>query len=458
MSATRLLQPRVCELGKIKIGGLSDEVKTSRAGNEYRPPEKYDHFVITGLTRDENGDLTEDVPLMDSLRQEGYADPDGMLRSLPVILLANDVDDILQVSYLSFSGKKMAAKSDGEILYVFTDGNRNFSKTPLRECPWKPEYATAPPFGLPPFKLHTTLNCVVASKAARLGGVYKFRTTSRISGDQLIGSLLHLKRLTGGVLRGLPFRLVVRPMEVSPEGRKITVYVVHLEMIGNDIAAIQNRALELARTEIMATKELKQTAAEYKALTAGDFLDDDDEAETASTFHPDAVAGEKTDGKGVERPTREQVKAERERTTWRWDKIVPWLNQEFGTQYTTETKFDDFATAHLARLMDEMKKLETRNKPKVAESPSTAEPPKTAEQPKGEFIPKETNGDQKTKLLDEIKRAGGAFFLGEFPAWLDRNFDIPSNDWETMLAMCDVKTLQPILDKIEEEASSGIPY
>ena len=49
--------------------------------------------------------------------------------------------------------------------------------------------------------------------------VYKFRTTSRISASQLVGSLVQLQQLTGGVLRGLPLQLVVRPIRVTPDGK-----------------------------------------------------------------------------------------------------------------------------------------------------------------------------------------------------------------------------------------------
>ena len=59
--------PRLIEFGKLKIGRKSAVEKTSSKGTKYRVPEKLDHFLITGMDRDENGDLRVDDQLMASL-------------------------------------------------------------------------------------------------------------------------------------------------------------------------------------------------------------------------------------------------------------------------------------------------------------------------------------------------------------------------------------------------------
>lgn len=46
----RNLAPRLAERGKIKIGIKGAKV-TSRSGNEFQPPQKLDHFVVTTLER-----------------------------------------------------------------------------------------------------------------------------------------------------------------------------------------------------------------------------------------------------------------------------------------------------------------------------------------------------------------------------------------------------------------------
>ena len=292
MSLAKLLSPRPCELGKIKIGGLGEERK-GQGGGTYRLPEKYDHFVITTLYRGEDGKLREDAALMASLKE--YCDADGKLRTLPVALLSNDIEEVLQASYLWYDGKKLAAKSDGEMLTKFADMKTGQWLPQPETVPWKPEWADLKDGkGNPRFKLHCTMNVVIASREAKWGGFYKFRTTSRITADQLYGSLVQLRQLTGGILRGLPLRLIVRPLQVAPNGKPTTVYVVHVELAGSDVAAIQKQALEIAQHEVQNAKQLAAAQAEYRQLlrSPDEFLDDDEEAEVAQEFAPHQQPGQ----------------------------------------------------------------------------------------------------------------------------------------------------------------------
>lgn len=291
MSLAKLLSARPCELGKIKIGGLGEE-RQSKSGGTYRLPEKYDCFHITTLYRGKDGKLIEDAALMESLRE--YTDPDGKLRTLPISLLSNEIEEVLQASYLWYDGKKLAAKSDGETLTKYADLKSGAWLPAPETIPWKPEWAgLRDAKGNPRFKLHCTMNVVIASREAKWGGFYKFRTTSRITADQLYGSLIQLRQLTGGILRGLPLRLVVRPLQVSPNGQPTTVYVVHVELQGADITAIQSQALAIAQHEVNNAKMLAAAQAEYRQLLRApdEFLDDDEEADVAQEFAPHQQPG-----------------------------------------------------------------------------------------------------------------------------------------------------------------------
>lgn len=285
-----LIKPRVCELGKIKIGGLGEE-RTKASGNgTYRLPEKHDYFTVTTMHRDAKRGLVPDEELMASLKD--LADPDGRLRQLPISLLSNEPEDILQAAYVWYNGTRMAAKSDGRTLTRYFDTNKGWLPQP-EELPWKPEFAErTDAAGNRLFKLHATLNCVVAAPAARWGGVYKFRTTSGISAEQLYGSLTQLRLLTGGQLRGLPLRLVVRPVQVSPGGKTTTVYVVHIELRGPDLQTLQELALQRARFEIDNAKQLGELQQQYRALLAapGDRETEEEQAEVAAEFHPEPAA------------------------------------------------------------------------------------------------------------------------------------------------------------------------
>lgn len=277
--ALSLLKPRICELGKIKIGGLG-EARQSRSGGTYRAPVKLDHFILTTLSRGKDGDLEPDKDLMSGLAP--LADPDGYLRQLPISLLSNEIEDIIQASWVLYEGKKLVARcEDGVNVERLLDAKGEKLATPKIE-PWRE--------GAPGWKLHTTFSCVISAQKARWGGYYKLRTTSRITADQLYGSLVQLRALTGGILRGLPLQLVVRPIMVSPDGKPTTVYVVHCEMRGADISDIQRLALERARFETENARAVQAAQAEYRALlTAPSDMDDIEEAEVGQEFHPSAV-------------------------------------------------------------------------------------------------------------------------------------------------------------------------
>src|SRR4051812_46966795 len=113
-SLSHLITPRICELGKIKIGGLGEQ-RQSKSGGNYRMPVKYNHFVITTLQRDGQGGLVPDEQQINSLSE--YADSDGKLRQLPVAVLSNDIQDIIQASLVWYNGKRLAARSDGKTLW-----------------------------------------------------------------------------------------------------------------------------------------------------------------------------------------------------------------------------------------------------------------------------------------------------------------------------------------------------
>jgi hypothetical protein len=272
------ITPRLAELGKIRIGKKDAQVRQTKSGGTWRAPEKLDHFLITGCGRDAKGDLKVDQRLMDRLVRE-YGDEDGKLRQLPISLLSDDVDEVITASYCRYDGRSLTAHCDGETCTWLRDKNGNAIN---KQIPCSGEHEQKP------WKLHATLACVIASGEASWGGVYKFRTTSRITVDQLYGSLLHLQSLTSGILQGVPLRLVVRPVEVSPEGKATTVYVVHIELRGADLSAVQQQVIQLAQVRIQNERQLRSVRSEYLKLLKAPGVDEDEleQADVAEEFDP----------------------------------------------------------------------------------------------------------------------------------------------------------------------------
>lgn len=298
---TDILKPRVVELGSIRIG-KKGEKKTSAKGNEFRLPVKLDHFLITKLTRDDNDDLKLDTALMESLVEAGHGDADGAIRSIPIRVLSNDPEEIMQASYCWYVKKKLGAKSDGKTITFYIGATQKDWLQPLPEPITKPFVPEMLDWkdgdGNKMLKIHAVFNCVIASKSARFGGVYKFRTTSGITASQLLGGLTHIMELTNGILVNMPLQLAIRPLQVSPEsmgGKTTKVYIVHVELVGDDLRALQQQAIDQARWMLESTGTAKHILSAYRKVlrTPGDEIDPAEIADIQEEWHPEGSDGPK---------------------------------------------------------------------------------------------------------------------------------------------------------------------
>lgn len=292
---TDILKPRIVELGSIRIGKKGAE-RVSSNNATFRLPMKLDHFLITKLTRDENDDMALDKPLMEALALEGYADADGMLRRIPIRVLSNDPEEVMQANYCWYHKAKLAGISDGHTVTLHLGADSDNWLKPL-EPPM--QFKHSPDIlewkdgrGDKLFKIHTIFNCVIASRSARFGGVYKFRTSSGITGSQLFGGLLHILELTNGILVNMPLQLVIRPLQVSPavmKGKSTKVYVVHVELVGDDLKALQQQAIDQARWMVESAGTARKMLSAYRRVlrSPGDEIDPAELADIQQEFHPE---------------------------------------------------------------------------------------------------------------------------------------------------------------------------
>jgi len=204
-------QPSLKEIGKIKIGGKGEE-RHKQGGGTYRIPVKFDHFEITSLIRDEKGDFMKDH-VMDIL--------DEKPQSIDILLLFNDPTLNFVSWYAQYQGGKCLCKGDG-VTARQADGAQI-------EC--SPD--TCPQYAAKKCKPNGILS-VILTKSPRLGGVYKFRTTSYNSIRSILSSMFFLSSITGGVLAMIPLKLTVSPMQVQPKdsAHPQTIYVVNIEFSG----------------------------------------------------------------------------------------------------------------------------------------------------------------------------------------------------------------------------------
>ena len=262
--------PGLKEIGKIKIG-RKGATKKSRAGNEYRPPEKFNHFEVVTLHKDDYGDFIPDAAIMNTIGSD--------CKELAVSLLYNDPTLNFFTRFNQYNGGKCMCSGDGERA-VQADGT---------ELVCNPD--TCPVFATKKCKPNGILS-VVLKDAPRLGGVYKFRTTSVNSIRSILSSLFFIQSLTGGVLADIPLKMTIAPQSVNPVGSPTaqTIYVVNLEYPGN-MDDLHKQTIELmTRKAGMQSKIVELETQARIAITAPETKEDIQDAEYE--FYPETVKEE----------------------------------------------------------------------------------------------------------------------------------------------------------------------
>jgi len=280
------------ESGKIKIG-CAGELRKSASGKEYHQPKKLDHFIVTTNERGPDGNFKLD-PIMAKLTKKGPNGEAIQPRDIPVRLIFDDIEDNFDSSYSFYQGSKCLCRGDGggkgcaeRRKYTKTDKGivRLTGEVERVDCPCDLLDPTddgrgnrCKPYGI--------LMCVLAQSDS-VGGVYKFRTTSRHTIRSITTSLRFILGCTNGVLAGLPLTLTVAPRQVqTPAGQKSIVHIVNIEYRGG-LESLQAKALEIARVRSQSQIEMRQIRKSLALITMKD--SPADEAAVAEEFHPETI-------------------------------------------------------------------------------------------------------------------------------------------------------------------------
>ena len=278
--AVKGLTPQLAERGKIKIGEKG-EMKTSQGGKQFAQPRKLDHFLITTLQRDAAGRLLPDAALMARLKPEG-----GKITEIPVRLLYDDVDLNFMTRYACYKGNRCWCSGDGETAQRLTGQNGTYQEV---SCPCErqdPFYA-----GQDRCKILGTLQVLIEG-TDRIGGVWKFRTTSWNTVNAILSSLALIKTITGGPLAGIPLHLVLSPKTVTvpTTGQNMVVYVVSLEYRGPE-QELAELGYTIARKRMEHRVKMEQIEAEARRLLLPPHAEPPEEqAETGAEFYPEEAA------------------------------------------------------------------------------------------------------------------------------------------------------------------------
>jgi len=275
--AIKNLVPRLAERGKIKIGEKG-EVKTSQQGKQFAQPKKLDHFLLTTMQRDAAGRMLPDLELMRKLAPQG-----GKLKEIPVMLLFNDPDINFQTRYACYIGNRLWCCGDGEEAQRLGQDGK-YQSVPCPCLRLEANYS-----GKDKCKPNGTLQ-VLLQGVDRIGGVWKFRTTSWNSVNSIMSSLKLIQAITGGVLAGIPLKLVLSPKTVTVPGtgQNMVVYVVSLEFPGTE-QELAKIGYDIAKRR--AEHKAKMDQIEAEARKALEHLEETPEEmrEVQEEFYPEGV-------------------------------------------------------------------------------------------------------------------------------------------------------------------------
>ena len=272
--------PQLAERGKIKIGERG-EMKVSQGGKQFAQPRKLDHFLITTMQRDAAGRLMPDVELMVRIKPEG-----GKLTEIPIRLLYDDIDLNFQTRYACYKGNRCWCSGDGETAQRLTGENGKYQEVAC-PCERLDHYYT----GQDRCKILGTLQVLIEG-TDRIGGVWKFRTTSWNTVNAILSSLALIKTITGGPLAGIPLHMVLSPKTVTvpTTGQNMVVYVVSLEYRGTE-ESLAELGYQIARRRLEHQIKMEQIEAEARRLLLPPQAEPPEEQEeVAQEFYSEGAA------------------------------------------------------------------------------------------------------------------------------------------------------------------------
>jgi hypothetical protein len=264
------LELQLAEIGKIKIGEKGKKIV--RNGKEWYQPVKLPYFKVTTVERDSSGNFITDKQVMSQYPEKTQV--------LDVMLLHDEIEKNFQSAYIFYPGKTCKCRGDGETATRFyEDGTSKVIKCEPSKC----EYFTGVKEDGTKLKgsrckYNGLLTCLLL-KSIRLGGVYKFRTTSFFSVRNITTALKFISEITGGRLRGIPFKLTMGGKNSSVPGRGL-FYTVNLEFHGTPIELLEH-TMSVAKTRALLKREVK--ALDFKEIAIESAMSEDELIE----FYPE---------------------------------------------------------------------------------------------------------------------------------------------------------------------------
>lgn len=261
------LQPQFPILGYIKIGILGPE-RTSKGGNKFRVPEKLEYFRITLRVRDANGQFAVDEEVHKAIGEKPT--------ELYVTLLYDDPSLNCPARLNCYVGSKRWCHGNGEqALRLDAKGiyREQACPCPLLTAPEQAEQNRGKGQNeLLRCKPNGSLGVQLPYKQSSVG-IYRFRTTSVESIQSILTVQGAILMRTGGVLAGVPLRLILYPATDNTPGGASRSWKVTLDLPQGGWDAVDEAAREIVKARATSRLSMKaieaQARRQMKALTEG---------------------------------------------------------------------------------------------------------------------------------------------------------------------------------------------
>lgn len=236
---------------KVSIGLPADSTRNH--------PEKVDYFRI--LKKDGKGEWEEDKSFYQHLRETYMPEVmiDGVarraaLREFDIVFLSDDIEEVFPTTLAWWSASEKKCGGNGldaqrSLTALSANDKAKFQLSPGQKyVPWKPCGDGCPEMDKGICKPNGTLYFIFKDRPT-IGSIVKFDTTSYESIRRISSSLLQIQAITGGRLRGLPLKMVLRPGKTrfqDKEGKvkNSNAFFVNLEFRQDDYNKLVPRLME----------------------------------------------------------------------------------------------------------------------------------------------------------------------------------------------------------------------
>lgn len=216
----RDVEPRLHEMGKIKIGKKEEKVREAKqSGRKYQRPMRLDYIFLTTLEKDEFDNFIEDKEMTEKVTKERNKDGKPVCIGSCVFLF-DKIESNLLTAYQMRSASKIHCRGDGETASRLKDNKeREDVECKGTQCQYfKDKKCKA-----------TCVLSVVFPDAPRAGGVYRFRSSGLNSTITLQSEMFYFYKWTGGKMAGIPFNLRLNRKESEVDGKTESYYYLALE-------------------------------------------------------------------------------------------------------------------------------------------------------------------------------------------------------------------------------------